>query len=193
MKTIKETLQTIYNLTEEEVTIFLSEFRKVELDKGTAFVEEGEICNKVGLIETGIVKCVYFKKGEEVIEEFLCENSFVTNYPSFLTQTPSEKEIRCIESCCIHIIDRESLMELGKNHAFVERMANRTSEQLFLRGQKRIQSLLTSSAMERYKELIAQRPDLVQRIPQYLLASYLNVQPETVSRIRKKLISENIS
>lgn len=187
MEKIKTQLQSLFQISAEEATIFLAEFKKKELKKNEIFVAEGEVCHVVGLIEQGLMVCVYNKEGEEIIDEFGFENGFITNYYSFLIQSPSQKEIRALEPSVIHTITRESLEKLGSQHAFIDKMSRIMNEKLFLRAHDRIKSLLLESAQERYEKMIAQRPDLAQRIPQYMLASYLHVKPETISRIRKKL------
>ncbi|WP_025763503.1 Crp/Fnr family transcriptional regulator [Dyadobacter tibetensis] len=155
--------------------------------KGEFFVRPGEICQKIGIISQGLMACTYVKDGKEIIEEFAFEGHFISNYYSFLTKLPSEKEIRCLEDCSIYLIDRPGLMSLGAKHSFVESMSSKMNEFLFLRSHDRVRSLLVDSALTRYQKLMVQRPDLVQRIPQYMLASYLNIQPETLSRIRKRI------
>jgi CRP-like cAMP-binding protein len=184
---LKQQIQSLFDISVEEATIFLSEFRKKDLKKNEIFIAEGEVCHIVGLIEKGLMVCVYNKDGEEIIDEFGFENGFITNYYSFLTQSPSQKEIRTLEVCIVHIITRQSLEKLGNQYPFIEKMSRIMNEKLFLRAHDRVKSLLLESAQERYEKMIAQRPDLAQRIPQYMLASYLHVKPETISRIRKKI------
>lgn len=192
MEKIKQQLCSLFELSAHEVDIFLSAFNKKELKKNEIFIAEGEVCHQVGLIEKGLMLCVYNKDGNEVIDEFGFENGFITNYYSFLTQTPSQKEIRALEPSLVHIITRESLEKLGREHPFIEKMSRVMNEKLFLRAHDRIKSLLLETAHERYEKLLAQRPDLAQRIPQYLLASYLHVKPETISRIRKKISTQSL-
>lgn len=187
MEKLKEQICKIFDISQEEASIFLVEFKKKEVKKNEVFIAEGEICHVVGLIEQGLMVCVYNKDGEEVIDEFGFENGFITNYYSFLTQTPSLKEIRALEDSTIYVISRQSLEELGNQHPFIERMSRIMNEKLFLRAHERIKSFLLESAQERYEKLIAQRYDLTTRIPQYMIASYLHVKPETISRIRKKM------
>ncbi|WP_158561307.1 Crp/Fnr family transcriptional regulator [Emticicia sp. C21] len=187
MEKLKKQLQSLFDISADEADIFLAEFRKKELKKNEIFIAEGEVCHVVGLIEKGLMVCAYNKDGEEIIDEFGFENGFITNYYSFLTHLPSQKEIRTLEPCVAHIITRESLEKLGSQHAFIQKMNRMMNEKLFLRAHDKIKSLLLESAQERYEKMIAQRPDLAQRIPQYMLASYLHVKPETISRIRKKI------
>ena len=190
MEILKQQLRSLFDLTAYEVDIFLSAFNKRALKKNEVFIAEGEVCHVVGLIEQGLMLCVYNKDGDEVIDEFGFENGFITNYYSFLTKTPSQKEIRALEPSLVHVITRESLEKLGCEHPFIEKMSRIMNEKLFLRAHDRIKSLLLETAHERYEKLIAQKPDLAQRIPQYLLASYLHVKPETISRIRKKISTQ---
>lgn len=180
-------MQQHFALNSSEVEVFLSTFTPLHLRKKDLFIEAGQVCHKVGLIQEGLMVCTYNQEGHEIVDEFAYEPGFVTNYYSFLSQTPSLKEIRCVEDCHLYVASRQALEELSKTQPFLEHMSRKVSEQLFLRSQERISSLLLDSATIRYQKLIAQRSDLAQRIPQYLLAAYLNVKPETVSRIRKKL------
>lgn len=188
MNEIKQQIQSLFRLSETDTDAFLSGFSKIQLKKHDRFVESGIICNKVGLIESGLMMCVYLKNGNQIIEEFAYENHFITNYYSFLTQTPSAKEIVCLENCTIWVTSKPRLEQLSKEHAFIGEMARIMNEKLFLRTHDRVKSLLTDTPTERYQTLIQQRPDLIQRIPQYLMAAYLNVKPETVSRIRRKIV-----
>lgn len=177
----------MFDLSEENAEVFLSKFTRISLNKNDVFITPGKVCNTIGLIEKGLMKCVYHRNGEEMVFEFAYENSFISDYYSFVTLTPSEKEIRCLEDTTVYTISRESLEKMGKEHAFIESMSRKINEILFLRMHDRLKSMLLDSAAERYQKLLAERHDLTQRMPQYLIASYLNVKPETISRIRKKI------
>jgi len=184
---ITKHITALFGLSEQNAGIFLSQFTRTALKKNDLFIAEGQVCNKVGLIEQGLMKCVYNKEGEEVVFEFAHEYNFISDYYSFVTNTPSEKEIRCLEDTTVHVITREKLQHLAAEHPFIEGMSRDMNERLFLRMHERLKSMLLDDAQKRYQQLLAQRHDLAQRIPQYLLASYLNVKPETISRIRKKM------
>ena len=186
MEEMKNQLCKDFELTEEDASIFLRAFTPVQLKKHEVFIEEGEICHKIGFIEKGLLMCVYNKDGDEVIDEFSYENNFIADYYSFLTHTPTTKEVRAIEESLIHVVTRAGLENLSSNHSFMDRLIRKINEKLFLRTQLRLKSLMLDSATKRYESLVADKPNLAQRIPQYLIASYLNVKPETVSRIRKK-------
>jgi len=183
-------LQSTFKLSPEESGIFLASFSRVELKKNGLFAQQGQICHQIGLIAKGLMKCTYHRNGTEVVFEFAYGHSFIADYYSFLTQTPSEKEIRCLEDTTVYTISRTALEKLATAHPFVLAMSEKMNENLFLRMHNRLTSLLLETPTERYQKLIAERRDLSERIPQYLLASYLNVKPETVSRIRKKITAK---
>lgn len=193
MENLKKHIAASFLLNEQETAIFLNSFTKTQFRKHDIFSPEGRICDHVGLIEKGLMKCVYNKNGEEVIFEFACENNFISDYYSFVTDMPSEKEIRCLEDCVVYVISKTELNKLGQQFAFIERMSRQMNEFLFLKMHNRLKSALLDSPSERYRKLVSERQDLAQRIPQYMLASYLNVKPETISRIRKKISTSQIS
>jgi CRP-like cAMP-binding protein len=187
MDPLQQHLSSVFNLSAGDAGIFLSRFTKTNLRKNELFMAEGKVCHKIGLIEKGLMKCVYNRNGEETVFEFSWENNFIADYYSFVTHTPSEKEIRCMEDTTLYVITRDELEELAKEHAFVVGLSRTINEKLFLRLHERLRSMLLDTASERYQKLLAEKSDLAQRVPQYLIASYLNVKPETISRIRKKL------
>jgi CRP-like cAMP-binding protein len=134
---LKEQISSAFNLTREEAHIFLSAFTKSELKRNDVFIREGATCNKIGLIKKGLMKCVYYKNGDEIVFEFAYENNFIADYYSFVTNTPSAKEIRCIEDTTLYVITRQSLEQLTTSHRFIESMSRKVNEQLFLK-EKRI-------------------------------------------------------
>jgi CRP-like cAMP-binding protein len=187
---IIESLVRFFGITNEDAAAFLSHFRKVEWKKNEVFIERGRVCHSIGLIESGLMKCVFDRDGADVVFEFAFENSFISDYYSYVTQFPSDKQIICMEDTTVYVIERAKLNGLGQQYAFVETMSRKMNEYLFIKMHNKVKSLLLDSPYQRYKRLMEDRQDLVSRIPQYLLASYLNVTPETISRIRKKISLE---
>jgi CRP-like cAMP-binding protein len=112
--------------------------------------------------------------------------SFITDYLSFLTGIPADKDIICLEVCELLTINKTSLEKLYKEDIRFERLGRLMAEGLFINWHLKAKSLFMDDAETRYYQLTSNKPDLVQRVPQYMIASYLNVTPETISRIRKK-------
>lgn len=182
-----EFLTEKFQITVPEAEIFSSCFEVKEYSKNEKFLERGKVCNKVGFVENGFLKCVLAGNGREVIDDFVFENQFVSNYYSFLTRRESTKDIVCMEDSIISIISREKLQELSLEYLFIEQIARMVTEGLFISTHQKLEALRLLSAEERYLNLLNSNPKVMDKVPQYDIASYLNVSPETVSRIRKNL------
>lgn len=187
-KYLKENFQLDIDLIE----VFMNEFARKQFKQKDCFLRAGEVCNKVAFINHGAMYCLYNKEGIDRIDEFSFENDLITDYMSFLTGMPSDKDIVCLEDCELLIVKKDSLEKLYKADLRFEKLGRLIAEGLFINWHLKAKSLFIDDAETRYFKLIGQKPFLVQRVPQYLIASYLNVSPETISRIRKKS-SKNLS
>ncbi len=185
---VRKHIGELVSLQEDDLKVFLSKFRPVSLKKGEYFIREGQISRKVGFIVRGSMLCSYNKDGKDIIDEFSMEKEFVTDYFSFLTNLPAEKDVKCLEDTELVVIGYEAMQELYIADPIFEKVGRLMAESLFINWQQKAKSLMLDDAEARYLKLIEQRPNLLQRVPQYLIASYLNVRPETLSRIRKKII-----
>ena len=181
---IKNNLQ----LSTEETELFINSCEFKQLKKGEHFLKEGQYKKQLGFIIKGALYCYYLKNGEEVIDEFSLENEFITDYFSYLTQSPVLKNVKCIEDAELLVVDFDTIKTnfSGSENQNTWRII---AERMFLNWHHKAISLMLDDAETRYLKLVEKRKDLVQRIPQYLIASYLNVKPETLSRIRKKIVS----
>ena len=184
---ISQYISRILPIDGKNLNIFLSKFTPDSLKKGDYFIKEGQISRKVGFIIKGSMLCSYNKNGEQVIDEFSLDKEFITDYNSFLTNTPADKDVICLEDTELMVISYKDLQELYAMDSAFEKVGRLIAEALFMSWQLKAKSLMLDDAEVRYLKLITRRPDLPQRVPQYLIASYLGVKPETLSRIRKKL------
>ena len=182
---VKKILSRIIPVDEEYLDVFFSRFKPASYSKGDYFVREGQVSRYIGFITKGCLMCVYNKDGKEFIDEFSLDNEFISAYASFITGAPADKNIICLEDCDLLILGYRDLQELYKMDPVYERTGRLIAEMLFMNWQQRVKSLLLDDAETRYRKLTEHRPDLVQRVPQYLVAQYLGVSPETLSRIRR--------
>ncbi|WP_281612693.1 Crp/Fnr family transcriptional regulator [Flammeovirga sp. SubArs3] len=186
-ETTKAYFSDFFPLEADDLETFTEKFTYKFLKKGDYFIKEGELCSVIGFIVKGCMICVYNKDGDDVIDEFSMENEFISDYPSLLDNKPAEKNVKCIEDTELLIIKASDLNELyNQKHSF-ERIGRLIAELLFKNWHQKAVSLMLDDAETRYLKLIKEKPTLVQRVQQYLIASYLNVTPESLSRIRKKL------
>ena len=184
-----EFLTKTFQITKQNAELFAACFEKASLKKGEVFVEFGKECDRIGFVEKGLLKCTLIGTDRSVVDDFVFENQFVGNYYSFLKREPSNKEIICLKDSELHIITRQSLEKLATANPFVEQIGRQVAEQLFLSTSQKLEELKLLSAEERYLKLTARNKRIIDEIPQYEIASYLNVSPETVSRIRNKVAS----
>ncbi|WP_215225288.1 Crp/Fnr family transcriptional regulator [Echinicola shivajiensis] len=184
-----EHFKQVFPLQEADLKVFLSKFKSLCLKKGEYFIHEGQICKKIGFILEGSMLCSYNKDGQEIIDEFSLDKEFITDYYSFLTHLPADKNVKCLEDSELLVIAYDDIQSLYSQNPIYEKLGRIMAEKLFINWQQKNKSLMLDNAETRYSKLINRRPDLPQRIPQYLIASYLNIKPETLSRIRKKLAS----
>jgi CRP-like cAMP-binding protein len=184
---ILQHLKQILPLSDNVLEDFINKFKAVHLKKGEYFIKEGQLKKELGLIIKGCMFCYYNKDGEQVIDEFSLDYEFITDYYSFLTNTPAEKNVKCIEDTELLILPFEQLFFEYADDPDFEKVGRIMAEGLFINSHQKAKSLMIDDAETRYLKLISKRSDLVQRVPQYLIASYLNIKPETLSRIRNKL------
>jgi CRP-like cAMP-binding protein len=180
--------QLFHQFSDETLASFSQAFTRKELKKREYFLQEGTSCHQLAFIVQGAMMCYYNKGGKRFIDEFSLDYEFITDYSSFLTLRPSNKNIQCIEDTSVYLISREKLHSLySKQNPDFERLGRVMAEQLYLQWHEKSKSLLMDNATERYAKLIQDRAALPQRVPQYLIAEYLGITPESLSRIRKSM------
>jgi len=154
--------------------------------KGTLLLKEGDRANECYLILKGCIRSYVIKDGEEKTIEFYTEEQPVTP-PSYGKIIPSELYLECIEDTVATVGTSEQEAEMIGKYPELEYSCRIATEELMANIQSSFAEYKIASAEERYLKLLKERPDLIQRVPQYQLASYLGVQPESLSRIRKRM------
>lgn len=194
MNALREVFVKMFPLFPEEAILqFADAFVEKKLKKGDFLLQEGQICKELVFIFKGNMMCYYLKDGKRYIDEFSLDFEFITDYTSFIHQSPTDKYIECLENCLIYSLSHERMNALYElpNQAF-DKLGRKMAEQIYLQWHEKSKSLLMDDATERYLKLIHRRPHLSQRVPQYLIAEYLGIAPESLSRIRKILTASNV-
>lgn len=183
-----ETLRIYFNkflkLNDSEWKDFESCLTKVNITNKVKILRQGEHCNFIAFIHEGSFRFYYDKDGEEKITAFNFKGDFVSNYRSFLTGKPSQHYIEAMQDSVIYKINLQELQSLYDKHKNIERLGRLIAENLYLMVASRLDSFMFQTPEERYKALIERNSRLLQEVPQYMIASYLGVKPETLSRIR---------
>ena len=179
------------NLTKDEEVKLLSKVSYRKYLKGQFVVQQGDVCKNSGFVISGCTRTFFVnEEGEEHIVMFSIENWWASEIGSFVTQTPSDYNVQCIENTeliQLSYLNQEALfIEIPK----LERFFRLILERAFVASQKRIVKSFSLPAKEQYLQFRLQYPELEQRIPQYMVASYLGITKEFLSKIKNHLSLE---
>ena len=189
MNLLIQTIKHLIRLSPEEEFLLAGLFKPLELESGQYFLEEGQLCRYVGFIEEGLVQYHMNDNGNQKTLYFNKEGEFVSNYQSFLPQVPSDISIQAIEKTRLQVISLEKLRELYTVIHEGEKLGRLAIEHVFLNSLQQLKSFYRDSPTERYRQFLRSYPDLAQRIPQYHIASYVGIKPQSLSRIRKRMVT----
>jgi CRP-like cAMP-binding protein len=128
-----------------------------------------------------------YRNGEEHILEFFFPNSFFSSYTSFLTQQASQVEVETLTDCEVEVIRYEDMQKAYQTSLLANKLGRMVAEKYYIHKTNREKDFMLKSATERYNELLSFRPELVQQIPVHMIAKYLGIKPESLSRIRKEI------
>lgn len=187
-KIIKE-IKKIVPFKQEDFDLFVQNMSLVKLKKNEVWEDSGKISQLIGFVNSGMLRQYYLKDGNEFTDCFHVEQEFIGNYISYLSKEPSKTITVALEPCELLVIPFAKLEELYKIIPLVEEFSKNIGEQKLFELNKRNSSLLMDSPEERYYKLMKEKPSLHSRVPQYLIAQYLGIRPESLSRIRKRHIS----
>ncbi|MFN6946336.1 MAG: Crp/Fnr family transcriptional regulator [Cytophagaceae bacterium] len=177
-------------LSPEEVEEISKAIRIEKYKKGSILLKEGEVAKDCYLLLKGCVRQYYVVDGDEKTIFFYVEGQGFSSFKSAGKGTPSECFLECVEDSSLAVISVKKELELYQKFPNFESLSRSGLEEQLGDYQEMLAKYVTSKPEERYLELLEKRPDLIKRIPQYQLASYLGVSPETLSRIRKRIFSK---
>ncbi len=183
---LKQQIEKITTLTAEEFDYILSHFTRKKFKKHQFLLQENNLVTNDYFVTQGMLKAYHTDNdGKEHILQFAMEDWWITDYAAYFKESKSTISIDCIEESevlALSLYNREKLCsEMHKIEHFFRKKSNAG----YVALQQRILSLLNTSAKERYEKLLEQYPTLFQKVPKTLLASYLGVSRETLSRLSK--------
>lgn len=184
MHPLRQHIEELIDLTDEEFEFVLQHFEPIKKRKHQHIVQEGDFVDREYWVVKGCLKsCFFDDEGKEHILQFGMENWWITDYESFIKKTKSKITIDCIEDSELLYITHENRERLTAQMHKMERFWAKKSKFGRIALQNRILSLLKNSAKERYDLLLGEYPQLFQRVPKKLIAAYLGVSRETLSRL----------
>lgn len=184
-----EFISKYISLTEEERNALLSLDLFHTLKKGTVLLKEGQLSRNSYFVLKGCIRAFYVIDGEEKTTAFYTELEAFTP-PCVISGTPSEYFISCVEDTILTISNPGMEEEVNSKFPKFEIMCRMLSEELLAKQRIDFDEFKTSSPEQRYLNLLEKRPDLIQRVPQHQLASYLGIKPQSLSRLRARILEK---
>lgn len=175
-------------VTNTELNYLESGLTVSELKSKHFYIHANVIQKEIGFIFSGLLRAYYIDNdGNEISVNFIRENMYATHYSAFITQTPGKYYFQCIEPSVIVNLSYKHIQEGYERFPILERYGRLVAEEVLKAQQKRIESFLFKNAETRYLEFIQGNPDLFNRVSLSHLSSYLGIERQSLTRIRKKL------
>ena len=184
---LRELFNSIVQLDDNEWNIAENLFKERSFKKGEYLMSEGKIEKYINLIVEGTSRAFYIKNGIEYNYEIGLEDDWVSSYKSFTDNIPSDEYIQAVTNMKVYSIHTDSIQNLASlnpKFAIVERYI---VNQIIIDKTERLRSFITDTPDERYLKLLEKKQHLVKNIPLRILASYIGITPESLSRLRKRL------
>jgi CRP-like cAMP-binding protein len=180
------------SLTPEETSAVDRRVSSRHYLKGQFIVQQGDVCRYESFIVSGCARTFYpDEKGHEHVVMLAIENWWTADLGSFITQTPADYNVQCLESTDVLQFSHDDLDQLYRDVPKMERFFRLIVQNAYVAAQKRIVHNLSLPAKERYLRFREKYPSIEQRVPQYMIASYLGMTKEFLSKIRSELIHES--
>jgi CRP-like cAMP-binding protein len=175
-------------LGEDEILVLNKYIREINLKRKDFLLTQGQPCRELYFVEKGCLRMYYItRKSTEQITQFAIDGWWIADYFSFMDKTSSEYYIQCIEKSKVVSIDVNQLDQLLKELPQLERYFRIIMQRTVAANQHRSKLMSEMSKEEFYYHFCSSFPEFIQRVPQYMVASYLGLTPEYVSELRKKL------
>ncbi|WP_024772346.1 Crp/Fnr family transcriptional regulator [Aquimarina macrocephali] len=179
-------------ITETEFEEFLAQTKSIVVNKNEHFLNEGEVANYIAFIVSGgLYSYSIDEKGEKNVVQIALENYWIADLYSFLSREPSKLNIEAIVETKLIIINKDNFEKTCDTIPAFERFQRLLIQKAYISTLQRISGLTSKSAPQRYLELVTEHPEIIQKVPQLLIASYLGIKPQSLSRIRKQIFNKN--
>ena len=191
MHILVQILSQLTPLTKEEEGDVIAAFPIKTFEKGTYLIKEGKYVKDAYFVVAGCIREYTLQDGEEKTTAFYTEQQSAVDFVALTQQKPSKINFVCTEETTVAIVNAEKEQALYKKHPRFESFCRSGVEQMMGQKQEQLAESINLKPEQRYQKLVAERPELINRVPQYQIASYLGIKPETLSRIRLRMVKNN--
>jgi CRP-like cAMP-binding protein len=183
---LKKYMVEAFSLPPSEWLRLVKLLRFKTLAKGEYFVRQGGAVSEIGFVVEGLLYNYYTDdSGEDFVKFFIPENNMVACYSSLIQEIPASFSSQALEPSTLITIPFKEVRKFYEGHSIWERIGRLSVEKLYIDMERREQYFLMADAKSRYEAFLREKPELVQRVPQYIIASYIGISPVSLSRIRK--------
>ncbi len=187
MEDLKKTIRSYAPVSDSDMEYGLQFYKKETFIKGTYILEPGQYIRDFYYVKKGCISYFTIENGTTQVMEFFTEGYFFTDLYAYIQEIPSECYLKALEDCEVYSISKTDVQKVFDHSHQLERFGRLSMQRTFVINFQRINQLRNLTNQERYLQLLKKRPDLFQRVPQYLIASYLGLTPVGLSKIRKRL------
>lgn len=176
-------------LSADEILAVETAFEPVLFPKNRIIEEAGAVPKYLYFVVAGFVRLFYYdEQGNEITSHINCPPGFITSYFSFVQQTKAQDNVECVTECELLRISKASLDALFEQSEHLKNFSIAIFQESLAYNEKRANELATSSAEQRYRALLAKSPEILHHVPLQYIASFLGIKPESLSRIRRKIL-----
>lgn len=187
----RELARRYSTMTHEELDMLESILVPMKYAKNELILREGETCTNIYWVVKGLVRQFYYKNGKELTEYMATESSIVMCIESLFMEQPTHLQIKAIEPSVLIALPKADLEAVAMKSVNIQILYRKILEESLILSQVHADMLRFESAQDRYQKLIKRQPQLVLRAPLVYIASYLQMTPETLSRVRTAALMEN--
>ena len=187
----RELARRYSTMTHEELDMLESILVPMKFSKGEIILQEGETCRYIYWIVKGLVRQYYYKNKKDLTEYMATENTIVMSIESLFNEMPSTQIIQALEPTIIYGLPMHELESTAMRSVNIQMLYRKILEESLIISQHRADMLRFESAQDRYKKLVKRSPQLVLRAPLVYIASYLQMTPETLSRVRTSVLLDD--
>ena len=184
----RELARKYSTMTHEELDVLESLLVPIKYGKGEKILQEGEICRNISYIERGLIRQFYFKNGKEVTEHLGVDRSIFMCIESLFKEEPTRLQVEALEPTLVYALPKARLEAAAMRNVNIQMLYRKILEESLLQSQIHADLVRFESAPNRYKRLCDLNPQVVLRAPLTYIANYLQMTPETLSRIRSGVL-----
>ena len=187
----RELARRYSTMTHDELDMLESVLVPMKFQKGEIILGVGDVCTNIYWIQKGLVRQFYYKNGKELTEHMAVENSIVMSIESLFKEEPTRLQIMALEPTIIYAMPRAALEQVAMKSVNIQILYRKILEESLIQSQVHADMLRFETAQDRYTKLVKRQPQLVLRAPLVYIANYLQMTPETLSRVRTAALLES--